>query len=148
MVLDRGRLTIPRFCFGLEVLAVVPTIRPALTFHYAIAGRTLCIEAADEWSATVASRFCRDFYLAPISGNAILSSPYTIRIFSEANPPSVPEGLNSFEVAFGQCHTDGERSYLTVEDSVITTGIGESRDSLSVWIGKLFTLASLYRCLI
>jgi hypothetical protein len=115
---------------------VVSTIRPALTFLYAIAGRALCIEAANEFSAAVVSRFCRDFYLDPISSNPTSSSPFTIRIFSEANPPPVPEGLNSFEVAFGQCRTDGERYYLTVGDSVITSGTGESSDSLSVWIGK------------
>ena len=115
---------------------MVPTIRPALTFHYAIAGRALCIEAADEWAATVASRFFRDFYLDPIPGDRTHSSPFTIKIFSQAIPPAIPEGLETFEVAFGQCRTDGERSYLTVEDSVIATGTGESRDSLSVWIGK------------
>ena len=115
---------------------MVPTIRPALTFQYAIAGRALCIEAADEWAATVASRFFRDFYLDPVPDNRPHSSPFTIRIFSQAIPPAIPEGLNTFEVAFGHCHTDGERYYLTVEDSVIATGIGESSDSLSVWIGK------------
>jgi hypothetical protein len=115
---------------------VVPTIRPALSSQYAIAGRTLCIEAADELSATVASRFCRDFYLDPISGNSTQLPPYTVRIFSEAMPPALPQGLKTFEVAFGQCHTDGKRSYLTVEGSVIASGIGEAKNCLSVWIGK------------
>ena len=115
---------------------MVSRIRPAVTFYYGIAGRSLSIKAADEFSAAVVSSFYRDFYLDPISGNPKPTTSFTIRIFSEANPPAIPASLNSFEVAFGQCHTDGERSYLTVEDSVITTGIGESKDCLSVWIGK------------
>ncbi len=115
---------------------MVSTIRPALTFPYAIAGRALFIEAADEWAAKVASRFFRDFYLDPIDDNPTNSFPFTIHIFSETMPPAIPEGLNQFDVAFGQCRTDGLRYYLTVEDSVIATGTGESRNTLSVWIGN------------
>jgi hypothetical protein len=115
---------------------LVSTIRPALTFSYAIAGRVLFIESSDEWSASLVSRFLRDFYLHLVPGNPKSNSTFTIRIFSQGLAPAIPEGLDTFEVAFGQCRTDGERYYLTVEDSLIVTGIDEIGNSLSVWVGK------------
>ncbi|MEP6912883.1 MAG: hypothetical protein ABI923_09025, partial [bacterium] len=59
-----------------------------------------------------------------------------IRVFSDGRAPAVPEGLETFEVAFGHCRTDGEIYYLTVEDSVLVTGVGGDRDSLSIWVGN------------
>lgn len=116
---------------------MVSTIRPALTFSYAIAGRSLSVEASDEWSGNLVSRFLRDFYLHLVPGNPKPTpSTFTIRIFSQGLVPAIPEGLDSFEVAFGHCRTDGERYYLTVEDSLIVTGIAESRDFLCVWVGN------------
>jgi hypothetical protein len=115
---------------------VVSTIRPALTFSYAIAGRTLCIEASDEWSANIASRFFRDFYLDPVHDTPKPTPNFTVRIFSNGRPPLIPEDLETFEVAFGHCRTDGEKYYLMVEDSLVVTGVGVDRDSLSIWIGN------------
>ncbi|MGI9067109.1 MAG: hypothetical protein ACR2HX_11995 [Pyrinomonadaceae bacterium] len=115
---------------------MVSTIRPALSFSYAIAGRVLSVEASDEWTATLVPRFLGDFYLHPIPGNPKPNPTFTIRIFSQGLAPSIPEGLDTFEVAFGHCRTDGERYYLNVEDSLIATGIDETRESLGVWIGN------------
>ena len=115
---------------------MVSTIRPALSFSYAIAGRVLSVEASDEWTATLVSRFLRDFYLHPIPGNPKPNPTFAIRVFSRGLAPAIPEGLDTFEVAFGQCRTDGEKCYLTVEESLIVTGTGESSESLSVWIGE------------
>ena len=114
---------------------MVSTIRPALTFFYAIAGRSLSIEASDQWSATVVSRFLRDFYLEPVPGNPPPRSPFIIKIFARSPGPTIPQGLDTFEVAFGQCHTDGQRYYLTIEESLIETGTTATKNSLSVWIG-------------
>jgi hypothetical protein len=114
---------------------LVSTIRPALTFSYGIAGRTLSISASDEWSANLVSRYLRDFYLEPLSNNSGATSTFTITIFSQGPGPAIPEGLNTFEVAFGHCHTDGKRYYLPVEDSLIVTGLDGLENSLSVWVG-------------
>ena len=105
-----------------------------MTRSYVIAGRTVSVEAADEWSANLFSHFLRDFHLdtAPNSPGSI--SSFTIRILSQGAPP-IPTDLDTFEVAFGHCHTDGERYYLTVEDSLITTGLDGSEASLSLWVG-------------
>jgi hypothetical protein len=114
---------------------LVSTIRPALTFSYAIAGRSLSVEASDQWSAQVVSRFLSDFYLDLVPGNPPAISPFIIKIFSRGPGPAVPQGLDTFEVAFGHCHTDGQRYYLTIEDSLIETGIDGTGNSLNVWIG-------------
>lgn len=115
---------------------MVSTIRPALTFSYAIAGRTLSIEASDEWSAKLVSRYLRDFYLDPLLGGPRSTAAFTIKISAQSLAPPIPKGLDKFEVAFGDCRTDGESYFLTVEDSLIVTGSGEGRDSLSIWVGN------------
>lgn len=115
---------------------MVATIRPALTFLYAIAGRVLSIEASDECSANLARSFLRDFYLDLLPGTAKRSPDFSIRIFSQANVPDIPAGLDTFEVAFGHCYTDGVRYYLTVDDSLIVAGVDETEDSLDVWVGN------------
>lgn len=102
-----------------------------MTYSYTIAGRSLCIRASDEWAATVIQNFLRDFHLDPLTD---FSTPdYTVRISSHASAPAVPDGLDTFEVAFGHCSTDGQRYYLAVEDSLI---IVEPDASLGVWVGN------------
>ncbi len=98
---------------------------------YTIAGRSLSIEASDELSASLAQNFLRDFHLEPVD----LTTPpdYSIFISSQTAVPSVPNGLDTFEVAFGHCSTDGQRYYLAVEDSLI---IVEANASLSVCVGN------------
>jgi hypothetical protein len=115
---------------------LVSTIRPALTFSYGIAGRVLSIEAADAWSANLVRSFLRDFYLDPLSDLPQRTSDFTIRIFSQVEAPDIPAGLDTFEVAYGHCHTDGVRYYLTVEDSLIVVGLEGTGESLSVWAGN------------
>jgi len=123
-------------------------IRPAMRCGYLIAGRCLLIDAQDPWSAKLADNFLRDFYLQPqpassesagvwqrerpVEGNAVPS--YTIRIRSESALPAVPEGLDTFEVAFGHCHVDGATYYLEIEDSLIVVG-AEGGPNLEIWIG-------------
>lgn len=114
---------------------MVSTIRPALTFTYAIAGRVLFIEASDEWAANLVPRFLGDFFLDPLPASSQPNPTFTIRILSQG-APNIPEGTDTFEVAFGHCRTDGEKYYLTVEDSLIVTGVGDGRASLTVWLGN------------
>jgi hypothetical protein len=103
--------------------------RPAITYSYAIAGRSFCIQASDEWADTLIRHFLRDFHLDSISDPA--DPDYTIRISSQEQPPAIPAGLETFEVASGHCYRDGYRYYLAVEDSLIVV---DPENSLSVWI--------------
>ncbi len=106
-------------------------IRPAMTYCYAIAGRSFCIRASDEWAATLIQNFLCDFHLDSVPD---VSTPdYTIGISSHALAPAVPNGLDTFEVAYGHCSTDGQRYYLAVADSLI---IVDADASLAVWVGN------------
>ena len=105
-----------------------------MTRYYAIAGRFLCVEALDEASATLCDKFLRDFHLAPLTDDSAAKPSYTIKIRSRGTPPSIPKGLESFDVAFGQCYVKGNRYYLEVEDSLIVVG-AESESLIDVWIG-------------
>jgi hypothetical protein len=106
-------------------------IRPAITYCYAIAGRSLCIKASDEWTAKLIQNFLRDFHLQPTD---IVSSPdYTIAIASQDALPTVPDGLETFEVAHGHCSTDGKRYYLALDDSLI---IVDPDHSMHIWVNN------------
>jgi hypothetical protein len=105
-------------------------IRPAITYSYDIAGRSLFISAADEWSGKLVQSFLRDFHLDLLSHT--FNSSYTIQISSETPAPAIPPVRENFEIAYGHCSTDGERYYLEVDDSLIVVN---PVDSLQVWVG-------------
>jgi hypothetical protein len=107
-----------------------------MTFPYAIAGRVVFMEAMDEWSADLVSRYFRDFYLHLLPVTPKTRPDFSVKVFSQGPAPAIPEGLDAFEVAFGQCHTDGDKLYLRIEDSLIATGMPECQDSLCVWVGN------------
>ena len=107
-------------------------IRPAMKSFYAIAGRSFCIAADDVGVARLVSRALRDYQFIPTGADPGGAPTYTIRISAQDSPPSIPKGLASFEVPFGQCYTDGEKYCLAIEDSkLIVEGEG-----LVVWIGN------------
>ncbi|HYJ85698.1 MAG TPA: hypothetical protein VEW46_06575 [Pyrinomonadaceae bacterium] len=100
-----------------------------MSYSYAIAGRSLCIKASDEWAASLIQDFLRDFHLEPT--NDVTNPDYTISISSQALPPSVPQGLDTFEVAHGHCSTDGQHYYLALNDSLI---IVDPDRSMHIWV--------------
>jgi len=109
--------------------------RPALTRYYAIAGRSLCVEALDEGSATLSENFLKDFYLVRLTDGFVSKPSYTIKIRSRETPPSVPDGLEGFEVAFGHCYVNGHCYYLEVEESLVVVR-SQSEQLIDVWIGR------------
>ena len=108
--------------------------RPALTRYYAIAGRSLCVEALDEGSATLSRNFLSDFHLVPLTDRSTAKPSYTIKIRARETPPLVPQGLESFEVALGHCYLNGSCYYLAVEESLIVVN-AQSERLIDVWIG-------------
>lgn len=107
-------------------------IRPAITYSYAIAGRSFCVQPNDEWAATLIQHFLSEFHFDPHDNS--LAPDYTIRISSESPAPAIPNGLDTFDVAGGHCATDGQRYYLAVEGSLI---IVEPDAALGVWVGNI-----------
>jgi hypothetical protein len=103
-----------------------------MTCSYGIAGRSFCIQADDEAIAGLTSRVLGDYQFALNCSDSCTDLAFTIRISSDGIAPAIPEGLETFEVPFGQCYTDGETYYLLIRDSVmIVDGSG-----LDVWIGN------------
>ena len=102
-----------------------------MTYSYAIAGRSLCIQASDEWAARLIQNFLRDFHLEPTE--PVPTPDYTIAISSQGSPPTVPQGLDTFEVAHGRCSTDGQHYYLALDDSLIIVDPGPS---MRIWVNN------------
>ncbi len=100
-----------------------------MSYSYAIAGQSLCIKASDEWAASLIQGFLRDFHLQPT--HDVTSPDYTISISSQSLTPSVPQGLETFEVAHGHCSIDGQRYYLALDDSLI---IVDPDHSMQIWV--------------
>jgi hypothetical protein len=113
----------------------------AVRKFYSIAGRFLCIEAFDDWSALVADHIFGEFHLGPSSPQQPAQVDQVIRIRSTEHLPVVPSGLNSFEIEGGHCYTNQQTSYLDVDGSMIVVGARESDPSLpapavEVWLGN------------
>lgn len=123
----------------LEVLTI--PIGPAVRKFYSIAGRFLCVEALDDWSARVADHIFGEFHLGLPSAKQPAQVDQVIKIRSTEQLPVVPSGLSSFEVEGGRCYTNQQTYYLDVDGSMIVVGAQESDGSLSaptveVWLGN------------
>jgi hypothetical protein len=117
-------------------------LAPALKLLYSVAGRILCIDAEDDWSALAVSNLLARWFLTPVSLPGTASPHATIKIRCCSKAPPVPEGLARFEIAQGGvCYTDGQTLYLDFNGSVVTIGPGSSRE-VDVWLVERYDLAS------
>lgn len=108
--------------------------RPALADTYAVAGRFVCVEAADAESAGLFRRFFAGWHFARLEGGAAPAPDASIRVNPGAPPPA-PEGLETFETAGGGlCRTDG-RTYLFERDGSAVLASG-GLGGVEVWIGS------------
>src|SRR6266508_1654450 len=103
-----------------------------MTCFYAIAGYSFCIAVDDEGIARLVSRVLSDYRFDLNTAESEGDPVYPIRVSAHGFPPSIPKGLDTFEVPFGQCYTDDEKYYLSINDSVIIVDGG----GLEVWIGN------------
>lgn len=108
---------------------------------YSIAGRFLCLEAYDDWSARVAEHIFGEFHLGLPSPEQPEQVDHAIKFRSTGHLPVVPSGLSPFEIEGGHCYTDHQTYYLDVDGSMIVIGARESDASLSVptvevWLGN------------
>ena len=107
--------------------------RPASATTYAVAGRSLCVEALDEGSARLVGRYFRDWYVTPA---AAARPDATIRIRQGAEPPPAPRGLDSFALyEGGRCFTDGRTYHLDIEGSRVLFG-GGADGAVEVWLDE------------
>lgn len=113
--------------------AVTNSERPAFAETYAVAGRFVCVEAEDSWSAELFRRFFSGWHFARVEDASHPVPDATIRV-GAGTPPPPPEGLETFETAGGGfCRTDG-RTYIFERDGSAVRAVGGSH-GVEVWIG-------------
>jgi len=107
--------------------------RPATVSFYAVAGRSICVEADEAWAAKLFDLHFSGWHFKRSEANANPSA--SIRVF-DTPPPELPRGLESFELTpGGRCHTDGLTYHLAYDDSLVSVGCGAA-SSIKVWIGR------------
>jgi hypothetical protein len=110
--------------------------RPALPQFFAVAGRLLCLDALDEWSARAAARHFRDWYLTP----APPARPDASIRIRRGSPPAIPRGLESFPIYDGNlCFTDGRAYHLDIQGSRVLL---DPRGGVEVWVNERVAASS------
>lgn len=108
--------------------------RPAFRRLYTVAGRILCIDALDAWSASVVGRYFRDWFLDPLPLASNARPDATIRVGRVSPAPTLPKGLDSFSLGEGwRCYTDGRSYHLDIEGSRVFIGDAGSCE-VEVWV--------------
>ncbi len=113
---------------------VASATQAALTSHYRIAGRTLRVEAPGDWAAHWVANFLSGFHLVPTTAPLDQQTTVTLRV-GLTTPPAVPVALPVFAINHGDCHTDGSRYFLTVNDSLVLISPPSAR-LVEVWFGS------------
>ena len=110
--------------------------------YYSVAGRTVLIEAFDDWSFSAVSQLFAGWFLTPLSQSTTHIPDLTLRIRCGSTPPSVPTGLTVFEIALGgTCHTDNSSFYLKFDNSLIVFG-GETSADVDLWVDQPYDVSS------
>jgi hypothetical protein len=111
-------------------------VRPAFAYHYAVAGRFICVESGDEQASDLFRCYFAGWHVARLADERGIRPDATISVHAHEKAPPVPRGLESFEVAAGGvCHTDGQTYFFESHDSAIHVG-AQDPSRVEVWIGK------------
>jgi len=110
--------------------------------YYSVAGRTVLIEAFDDWSLSAVSKLFAGWFLTSLSQSTTHKPDLTLRIRCGPTPPLVPPGLNVFEIALGgKCHTDDSYFYLKFDNSLIVFG-GDTFADVDLWVDQPYDVSS------
>src|SRR6476469_8538776 len=108
--------------------------------YYSVAGRTVLIEAFDDWSFSAVSQLFAGWFLTHLPQSASHKPDLLLRIRCGQTPPSVPTGLAVFEIALGgTCHTDNSSFYLKFDKSLIFFGTDTSAD---LWVDQPYDVSA------
>jgi hypothetical protein len=111
-------------------------VRPAFAYFYTVAGRFICVESGDERSASLFQHYFAGWHVTPVADARGVRPDATISVHAREESPSVPHGLESFEVAAGGvCHTDGQTYFFVSQDSAIHVG-ARNPSRVEIWIGQ------------
>lgn len=109
--------------------------RPALRKLYAVAGRSLCLEAADDGAARPFERIFDGWNLHPYAEGARPAADATITVHQQPPPPLTPARLETFETELGwRCHTDEITYSLEGKGFAVRARAGEA--AVDVWLGS------------
>lgn len=112
--------------------------RPAAKSFYLVAGRTILIEAFDEWIHRAVSEIFSGWFFTLVPPPVNADPDATIRIHRVVELPTIPPDLTSFEITCdGTCFTDENRYYLKFEDALVVFGSAMQID---------FRIAERYDC--
>lgn len=120
---------------GLMPLMDTPSfpLRLARRKHYAVASRSLCLEAEDEEASRPFERIYAGWHLHPREADNA-EPDVTIRVRRGSPPPLRPDGLESFETAGGWLCSAGENTYIH-EGRGFSIRAGEDPRRVDVWLG-------------
>jgi hypothetical protein len=93
-------------------------MRPAAKLYYTVAGRTVLIEAHDEWAVLAVEELFSGWFLDSISKADTVVPDAIVEVHCGESPPALPTNLASFEIALGgTCHTDTRIFYIELDGS-------------------------------
>jgi hypothetical protein len=111
---------------------VQPSPSSGLITHYNIAGRLLRLHTLGDWETKWVSSFLSGFHLiqtrVPVDHASI-----TLRV-RRSSLPSFPSSLQSFAINRGECFTDGNQYFLTVDESLIQIA-PPAEQLVEIWFG-------------
>lgn len=110
--------------------------RPAFADFYAVAGRSICVEARDESAAEAFRSYFGGWHVEKLARASAQASDTSARIVvhTSEEPPRAPHAFESFEVAGGGvCRTDGRTYFFEVDGSTVRVG-SETPALVEVWI--------------
>ncbi len=109
--------------------------RPASESFYTVAGRSLCVSAADERAARLFAQHFAGWHFSPLEEPHGRKPDAVISVRAGREPqPQVPAAFDSFEVAEGgRCHTDGRTYFFEVYGSLVRVN-GLEPPLVEVWI--------------
>ncbi|HKG15378.1 MAG TPA: hypothetical protein VKB12_18810 [Pyrinomonadaceae bacterium] len=110
--------------------------RPAFADSYAVAGRSICVEARDEPAAEAFRRYFEGWHVEKLTRAPTHEASARIVLHTNGEPPRAPHSFEAFEVAGGGvCRTDGRTYFFDLDGSVVRVG-SESPALVEVWVGS------------
>ena len=101
---------------------------------YLVAGRTILIEASDDWAHRTVSEVFAGWFFDSIPPDTSQHPNATIRIHCQADLPAVPSNLPGFAITTGgTCLTDEKSYYLVFTDALVVFGTG-TEAKVDLWL--------------
>ena len=116
--------------------------RPATRMFYLVAGRTIAIEASDDFPQRAVSEILSGWFFTLVPPHIASEPDAVVRIHCRLDPPAIPSDLSSFAITCGGvCSTDETTYYLTFDDAVVIFR-SDSLVQVDLWIRQTYDSSS------